>query len=193
MPKAVRPIAHDLVHGSLGGGRQPVLQARWSRVVVGSACSDFDVSVRDNGSLTSSTSSSSGKTPSLVLGVQVVCAWPSVNVGNGSAASCLVPTSCGTPAPAALRSLGIFPLPPLLARRILPSSFASFCTSDVQPLPEKEPFLISPIVGALAVDCAAAAHAPRGTSASIASLAVCLTLPTKLPAALVDEDKVLDR
>jgi hypothetical protein len=56
---------------------------------------------------------------------------------------------------------------------------------------------MSPIVGALAVVCAAAAHAPSGTSASMASFAVCLTLPTKLPAALFDElrmlEKVLDR
>jgi hypothetical protein len=56
---------------------------------------------------------------------------------------------------------------------------------------------MSPMVGAFAVVCAAAAHAPSGTSASIASLAVCLTLPTKLPAALLDElrmlEKVLDR
>jgi hypothetical protein len=95
------------------------------------------------------------------------------------------------PAPAALRSPGTFPLLLLLARRTL-SSFASFCPFEVQPLPEKEPCLISPRVGALAVVCAAAAHAPRGTSASRASLAVCVTLPTKLPAALVDELRMLD-
>jgi hypothetical protein len=56
---------------------------------------------------------------------------------------------------------------------------------------------MSLMVGALAVVCAAAAHAPSGTSASMASLAVCFTLPTKLPAALFDEprmlEKVLDR
>lgn len=43
---------------------------------------------------------------------------------------------------------------------------------------------MSPSVGALDVVSAAAAQAPSGTSAFMASLVVCLTLPARLPAAL---------
>jgi hypothetical protein len=51
---------------------------------------------------------------------------------------------------------------------------------------------MSPSVGALADVCAAAAHAPSGTSASMASFASCFTLPERV-FWLRTLEKVLDR